>query len=1021
MRAKESVLVYRRASGFTRLFALTLMALTAASFLSWKVAAAGRDDPSDYWGWAFASEAAHDSDEAIVDDLLGIPTFPGCEGVAGILFGTDPAWVRVGLSTSPSTPFVEARGQILRSKPSDRDFHNPRITWKDTTTNHWSMDINASLTLDPDYRHLMSKDEFNGNLDVEWERGGVPMYAWPSTGDRMTVWGTHIWDCGHGDTYFGGDYFYKTEIHAPVGWVVYRNTADADNVPDSETKRTRDWVWYADGDRQGSAATLLSQGTLNTPVQATVADAFFSSFGGNLPESVNGCDTDLENQVLGSCTQSNEWRQNVLQQSYLFFVPAPRRPAGDPVMIWESEDRCGDVPTDPANPPNNDPEDVGDAGVLSTAHDIGAPTCSMSESIQVGVDQNNHPGIWVTVNGTPTSYPANNYVAFAKRYKVAWDHIPAPSLSARQIRVDFNTLRVYNDGEPCGEDAEWLLALAANEGWIYPVRGSGDGGAAFWEFGAVDDALCLESGDYQDYSINAGVNIIAARDQQVTFVSGGFESDIALTIGNDIIPWLNETRDPSPTPYMSGVGYGADGPIYRVGYTVTDVSLPPPTPGALTSGTPSYGPNADTGDTWTRVSKLTPIQLEGSDATQFEFRYWKEGQAKPTTWGLDTDASDGLKVDLTGATSDGRYFIEYAPVSENGIVGVRRVAGVELDSTPPVLTVPDDMVLDATSAAGRVVTYVVTAQDNLPGPVTVSCSPASDTFFPIKQVTTVNCSAVDAVENQSTDSFTVEVVSPFDYIPDFVALGRQWTNIATSVIVQTGNIGAFDASTGVPSSSGMEVVVGSSAFLPGGPKVAGQSVRLQSGTQAGNVYAVDPIQVGSGVTYTAKNGYVPLFLGMPTVPAFGAGTTDKTFSGPNNVLAQGSYGKLKLAPNAVVTLAGGAYYFSSVDIGSNAQLLFSAAANVHVTGRVTVGNGAKLLPTSSSILARNIVFWVTGTDGNSSAFQTSNSVRMSINAYSPNGTMNIGPYNIATGAFLGLRVNVQNNTTLVLNSAFDYP
>ena len=64
---------------------------------------------------------------------------------------------------------------------------------------------------------------------------------------------------------------------------------------------------------------------------------------------------------------------------------------------------------------------------------------------------------------------------------------------------------------------------------------------------------------------------------------------------------------------------------------------------------------------------------------------------------------------------------------------------------------------------------------------------------------------------------------------------------------------------------------------------------------------------------------------------------------------------------------------------------------------------------------------MTGTDGSSSAFQTSNDVLMRINAYARNGTMNIGPYNNVTGAFLGLRVNVQNNTTLNLDSAFDFP
>ena len=141
---------------------------------------------------------------------------------------------------------------------------------------------------------------------------------------------------------------------------------------------------------------------------------------------------------------------------------------------------------------------------------------------------------------------------------------------------------------------------------------------------------------------------------------------------------------------------------------------------------------------------------------------------------------------------------------------------------------------------------------------------------------------------------------------------------------------------------------------------------------------------------------------MPIVPAFGAGMTNKNFTAAPTSLAAGSYGKLKLSPNAVVTLTGGNYYFTSVDIGTHASLLFSAATNVHVTGRVTVGNSAKLLPAGGSgVVARQIVFWVTGTDGPSSAFQTGNGVNMSINAYARNGTMSIGPYNIATGAFLG--------------------
>jgi hypothetical protein len=1027
MRNRESVFAYRTAGGLTRLFALGALALTVAAFFFGRAAWADpKTGPSDSNGWVYLSDAGHSSNEA---EGPNIELWDGgCEGVAGILFGTDPAWVRVGLSPQPTTPFVEARGQILNENPRSIDSPNPRITYLDTPQNHYSMDLIFFMTLDPAYRQLLSGGEFNGLMQVEWERGGVPMYAYPSTGDRVTVWGPHIWDCGHGDSWDGDDNVYKTEIHPPVGWVVYRNSADADGAPGSDAKRDRNWIWYdPTSDLQGSGASLPDHGTLNTPVNATVADAFFSSFGGEAVAALNGCRTDPEDEILfDTCKQNNEWRQNVLQQSYTFFVPAPPKPAGDPIMIWEKEDRCGDVPPSPANPPDDDPEDVFDAGILSTAYHIGAPTCGIAASESVGVDENNRPGLWVTVNSTPTSYPPNNYIVFAQRYKVAWDYVAPAAQAARRVQVTFHTIRVYDDGELlCAEDGEWLLSLRANEGWIYPVRGHGDSDAPFWEFDAVDDGKDCLSGDepYDEYSINESVIVSAAHDQPIIISSGGFESDILFTNYNERIPALYELRDPGG-PYTSSLAQGADGPIYRIIYTVTDITPPPPTAGTLTIGDPKYGPNDDTGGTATRVSKTTPIKLEGSDASALEYRYWKDGDPVPATWLFDTNGGD-LLVDLTGATSDGRYTIEYAPVSQYSIVGQRRTVSIELDSTAPVLTVPDDMVVDATSAAGRIVDYVVTALDALPGRVELVCTPASGSFFAIKQVTTVNCTATDAVDNESTDSFTVEVVSPFGYIPDFVLLSHQWTSVGGNVIVRTGNVGAFDASAGVPGSAGFEVVLGPGAIATGGPKVAAQSVRLQSSTRVGNVYAVDPIAVGSGVTYTAKNGYVPLFLGMPVVPAFNAGGQNKTFSGPANALAAGSYGKLKLSPNAVVTLTGGNYYFTSIEMGSNAQLLFSAAANIHVTGRVSVGNSARVLPAAGSgIVAHNIVFWVTGTDGpptSPTAFNTSNDVQLQANVYARNGTVTLGQYNNATGAFLGLRVNVQNNTTLYLDSAFDFP
>lgn len=82
-----------------------------------------------------------------------------------------------------------------------------------------------------------------------------------------------------------------------------------------------------------------------------------------------------------------------------------------------------------------------------------------------------------------------------------------------------------------------------------------------------------------------------------------------------------------------------------------------------------------------------------------------------------------------------------------------------IDDVAPVLTVPSDMVVAATSSAGVPVAYTATAVDAVDGPITPVCGPiASGSAFPIG-VTTVSCSAADTAGNIATGSFNVTVTS----------------------------------------------------------------------------------------------------------------------------------------------------------------------------------------------------------------------------------------------------------------------
>jgi hypothetical protein len=957
-----------------------------------------------------------------------------CEGVAGIIFGTDPGWVRVGGATDPSTPFTKVEGQVYKA----------HVTHTDNSANHVSHDINLYLIPDPDYRHFLTDGDIinedpdelgfhnHATMENEWEYGGVPIFAYPTPRDRATEWGPLIFDCGHGDNAGPDDEdVYQTEIHPHVGWVLYRHTADADLLPDTPEKRTQDWVWYGPGDLLGAGAAIQSSGgTLSTPLQATIADAFFSSWGGDAPESINGCDSDVED-----CQQENEWRTSLLQQEYTFFVPAPPRPAADPIageaqLVWESTDHCGEVPSNPGDPLGDDIFQVGEADSLTdpTMVDVGSPTCgTIPDQVVEATDANGTPGIQVTVQATQASYPGNNYIAFAKRYKVGWDFVPADASRARTFQVHFETVRVWRSGDD--GDGEWAMLLRANEQTIFPVAGSGEDGEPFYNDSQIDDNdedCAGDDGDCNDYSINETRTIEVLPGQPINIFSRVVELDdpgCCVFDPNDVLPTTEVDRF-GPGSFSSGLASNSDG-AYEIFYTITDVTKPSPSAGSLTIGTPQYGPNADTGGV-TRVSGLTPLTVDGSDGAKLEYRTAPSDQSLPATWQFDTSAPFGISL---AGNPDGNVKIQYAPVSADDIVRERQSAIVQLDTTAPVLDLPDPITVYADQTAGKVVDYTATATDNFPGPVDFSCDHPSGSLFPNGKnaplTTTVTCTATDAVENTSTGSFTVTVVSPFGYIADFVVLGHDWASLASGTVVQSGNVGAFDQSVGVPNQAGFEIVAGPSAQFQGGSQIAAHSDRIEATTQAGDVFYVDMVTGGNGAVFTPKIGYVPLFFDMPAVPSFSAGTTNLNLSGTQSLPA-GSYGKLTVSPNANVTLTGGNYYFSGIEVKAGARVRFSAASALHVAGRVLISNGAQVAPTAASgVVPHDVIVYATGANGPpnkpADAIAIGSQATIGLNAYAPNGTLSIGSFTAATGAFVAKQVVVAGNVTLNEDSIFVCP
>jgi len=145
-----------------------------------------------------------------------------------------PTWVYVGDRYNPSTgPPPAAR--LLSGVVGSRYFPDlaSHPTEEDLPPIHRSYDVNFNVKPDRADTDLMggSAAQHTGNfagtspstarIHVEREQGAFPSFAWPDPGDRVTLIGSWVWDCGHWTP--AGE---RTEIHTYRAlWVDRRQAA----------------------------------------------------------------------------------------------------------------------------------------------------------------------------------------------------------------------------------------------------------------------------------------------------------------------------------------------------------------------------------------------------------------------------------------------------------------------------------------------------------------------------------------------------------------------------------------------------------------------------------------------------------------------------------------------------------------------------------------------------------------------------------------------------------------------------
>jgi hypothetical protein len=115
--------------------------------------------------------------------------------------------------------------------------------------------------------------------------------------------------------------------------------------------------------------------------------------------------------------------------------------------------------------------------------------------------------------------------------------------------------------------------------------------------------------------------------------------------------------------------------------------------------------------------------------------------------GVDISSAGQKTVDVTGEDFAGNTTTITCPYT---------VVATRSDTQPPVVTVPADSAIDATSPAGARASYSASATDDVDSSPTLVCTPPSGSVLPIG-TTTVTCKATDDAGNSAGASFKIRV------------------------------------------------------------------------------------------------------------------------------------------------------------------------------------------------------------------------------------------------------------------------
>jgi DNA/RNA endonuclease G (NUC1) len=125
------------------------------------------------------------------------------------------------------------------------------------------------------------------------------------------------------------------------------------------------------------------------------------------------------------------------------------------------------------------------------------------------------------------------------------------------------------------------------------------------------------------------------------------------------------------------------------------------------------------------------------------------------------DAVDGVVATVCSPASGttfgiGTTAVECSATDTHNNTAHKTFEVIVVDTKPPVLSLPGDMVVEAVGSSGTPVSFTASASDQVDGTTAVVCTPSSGATIAVGK-TAVSCSSTDAHGNTATGSFNITV------------------------------------------------------------------------------------------------------------------------------------------------------------------------------------------------------------------------------------------------------------------------